>query len=120
MPDNTRRIGMNDYEASGGFRSSRNVASSRTSRQSRKSSIFGYNESVRRVSVIIREAEDEPPETFTFDLGDPIHDEETSVGRFRNKVGAFINSNVMQTIMTCLIVGNAIREYNNERMAKAL
>lgn len=65
--------------------------------------------SIRRVSVVIQEGgENHPPEKFTFVLGDPINNEDTSLGRFRNTCGKFVNNYWVQVAMTALIVLNAI------------
>lgn len=65
--------------------------------------------SVRRVSVMLQEGgDDEPPETYSFSLGDPVQNEDTKQGVYRNKVGKFVNCGPIQFIMTLLIIGNAI------------
>lgn len=65
----------------------------------------------KRVSVAAEEAEQEQAShKLEFDLGEPIHDNETRFGELRNKSGAFINSAPIQYFMTFLIVGNAIRK----------
>lgn len=47
---------------------------------------------------------------YQFKLGDPIQDEETYLGKVRNKVGRAVNSVPVQVFMTFLIVFNAIRK----------
>lgn len=50
---------------------------------------------------------DEDPSINTF-AGEALHSEDTYLGSARNKVGKFVNSRIVQTIMTCIIIGNAI------------
>jgi len=79
-----------------------------------KESISNRHSRVRRVSVIIPhdndddDDDDQEPETIEFTMGDPINDEETKLGRIRNKSGKLINSYPIQIIMVMLILGNAV------------
>jgi hypothetical protein len=43
-----------------------------------------------------------------FQLGDPMHSEDTHLGTLRNRSGHFINCKPVQLIMTTMIVGNAL------------
>jgi hypothetical protein len=43
-----------------------------------------------------------------FQLGDPMHSDDTYLGTLRNKAGRFINCSPAQLIMTGLIIANAL------------
>lgn len=67
-----------------------------------------HKPSSRRVSILIEEHDHGPNETYTFTLGDPINDDSTHLGDWRNRCGKFINNFYVQIIMTGCIIGNAI------------
>lgn len=54
--------------------------------------------------------EEVPDQKLVFDLGDPIHDEDSKIGKFRNQAGALVNATIVQHFMTFFIVANAIRK----------
>jgi len=117
--DKARKIGRGGFEddfgaSEGGIRASTASTGRKSARLSihervgsLASSHTTRHRSVRRVSVIIKDTEAED-ETYDFILGDPINDEETSFGRFRNRCGKIVNSVPAQAVATTLIIINAI------------
>jgi voltage-gated sodium channel len=111
--ERSRKIGMRDFDddsrdQGSGFRSAARRAT-RSGSIIISEDIHRRHSSVRRVSVIIPrdDDDDEGPDEISFTLGDPIHDENVKLGRFRNKCGQLVNSIGVQMIMTTLIIMNA-------------
>ena len=84
-------------------------ANSRALRTSRRGS-YVFNTLTRKLGMVSEPLkEDKPPEEpLNFTMGDPLHDEETPIGRLRNLSGAFVNNFWVQVFTTTAIISNSI------------
>eukprot|EP00545_Synedropsis_sp_CCMP1620_P009781 CAMPEP_0119007252 /NCGR_PEP_ID=MMETSP1176-20130426/2889_1 /TAXON_ID=265551 /ORGANISM="Synedropsis recta cf, Strain CCMP1620" /LENGTH=376 /DNA_ID=CAMNT_0006959367 /DNA_START=82 /DNA_END=1209 /DNA_ORIENTATION=- len=100
-----------DPERASARRSKRGSSSSVRNSMSRSNNYVGnyLNKSILVALDEDEQHEDEPSSQYSdFTLGENVSSEDNYFGRLRNMSGKFVNSFVVQAIMTCIIIGNAI------------